>query len=147
MASIEEDLLSDEGLRLQVYDDATGKPLRKGMVLLGNPTIGIGRNCANPGISRIEALMLLANDLVERRTALQKALPWFDRLSSTRQDALLDMSFMGVRKLLTFKNMLWYCKEGNYEKAAQHILNSKWARDVKVKRANRVAHMMRTGTE
>lgn len=31
---------ADEGLRLAVYDDATGKPIVAGSRVIGNPTIG-----------------------------------------------------------------------------------------------------------
>ena len=45
------DLISDhEGVKLKVYDDATGQELKAGDVLVGHPTIGIGRNVAKDGL-------------------------------------------------------------------------------------------------
>ena len=44
-------LLSDhEGVKLKVYDDYTSKELKAGDVLVGHPTIGIGRNVAKDGL-------------------------------------------------------------------------------------------------
>jgi len=36
-------LTRHEGLRLAVYDDATGKPLEQGDTIVGHPTVGVGR--------------------------------------------------------------------------------------------------------
>jgi hypothetical protein len=33
-------IMADEGLRLTVYDDATGKPIVASSRVVGNPTIG-----------------------------------------------------------------------------------------------------------
>ena len=52
-----------EGLRLKVYDDASGKPVTAGSVLAGHPSIGYGRNLAGQGISESEADAMLAGDL------------------------------------------------------------------------------------
>ena len=54
-----------EGLRLKVYDDASGKPVTAGSVLAGHPSIGYGRNLAGKGISESEADAMLAEDLVD----------------------------------------------------------------------------------
>ena len=59
-------LISDhEGVKLKVYDDATGQELKAGDVLVGHPTIGIGRNVAKDGlgISQEEAEFMLMNDI------------------------------------------------------------------------------------
>jgi len=142
--TIEELLIGHEGIRRLVYDDATGKPLKPGMKLVGWPTIGVGRNCANPGVSHEEAILLLQNDIAERQTGLRNALPCFEALSEVRQAVLISMSFMGLAKLLKFKKMLGYLEQGNYEQAAVQMLASKWARDVKRTRANELAQMMRS---
>jgi len=48
-------LIHHEGIRLFVYDDATGKPITAGSICQGNPTIGIGRELSKTGISESEA--------------------------------------------------------------------------------------------
>jgi lysozyme len=65
----------EEGLRLAVYDDATGKPLLPGMKVVGHPTIGIGRCLDRKGITEAEARALLENDLAKVRSQVAKALP------------------------------------------------------------------------
>ena len=66
-------------------------------------------------------------------------------LSPARQDVLVNMAFnLGVDGLYKFK-MMWnaiYC--GNYNRAADEMLNSKWAGQVKG-RATRLADEMRKG--
>ena len=59
-------LISDhEGVILKVYDDATGQELKAGDILIGHPTIGVGRNVAKDGlgISQEEAEFMLMNDI------------------------------------------------------------------------------------
>ena len=141
--TITELLVKHEGLKLQVYDDATGKALKPGMMIVGWPTIGVGRNCTNPGVSHKEALLLLDNDIIERQAGLRNALPWWDTLSEVRQAVLISMSFMGLAKLLKFKRMLGYLGQGNYEQAAVQMLASKWASQVKG-RSVTLAQMMRS---
>ena len=47
--------IDDEGVRLRVYDDATGEPLHPGMTLKGHPSIGYGRALDVNGISLKES--------------------------------------------------------------------------------------------
>ena len=44
-------LTADEGLRLKVYDDHNGEPIKKGSKVEGYPTVGIGRELQNFGLS------------------------------------------------------------------------------------------------
>ena len=58
-------LAEHEDVRLQVYDDATGRPILPGDTVQGHPTIGVGRKLDDDrGVSHDEAMMLLRNDLV-----------------------------------------------------------------------------------
>ena len=137
-----EQLVMHEGLRLQAYDDATGKPIRAGSKLQGHPTIGIGRNLAR-GISQMEAMILLKQDIFECRRDLTKTYPWFATLSDVRQRVLLDMAFnLGMKGLAGFKMTLRLIAEGKYEQAADHMTRSKWYGQVG-KRAQRLCHMMK----
>jgi lysozyme len=126
-------LQRDEGIRLKPYTDTVGKL-----------TIGVGRNLDDKGLSRSEALYLLANDIDETRRALMLALPWFNRTDPVRQEALVNMGFMGVRRLLGFKRMLAAMAEQDYETAANEAMNSKWAGQVG-ERAERISAQIRTG--
>lgn len=144
-ADLAADLARDEELRLTVYDDATGKPLRAGDTLKGNPTIGFGRCLSSLGITEDEARTLLANDLSRIRFELDTTLPWWRGLSEGRQRALANMAFnLGIRRLLGFQAMLAALKAGNYRIAAAEALDSAWAREVG-ERARRIAALLENG--
>jgi lysozyme len=138
-------LIREEGVRLTVYDDATGKPILPGVKVVGHPTIGIGRALDRKGLTRDEAAYLLANDLVEVQAQVAKSLPWSSTLTDNRRVVLEAMAFqMGIAGLLGFKNTLAMIQAGNYAAGAQGMLNSLWARQTPA-RAERMAEMMRRG--
>jgi hypothetical protein len=137
-------LTRHEGRLYQVYDDATGKPLHPGDTLVGWPTIGVGRNLLNPGLHPLEVDYLLDNDIHERLLVLTDKLSWFHTLDEVRQAAFVDMSFMGVQKLLGFHNMLAACAVKAWATAAAEALDSAWAKQVG-KRAQEIAAMLETG--
>lgn len=130
---IKEQLIRDEGVRLKPYVDTTG-----------HLTIGVGRNLHNKGISQKECDYLLENDLYETRVSVLKALPWSKNLSEARQGVLLNMAFnMGIDGLLSFVNTLGYMRNGQWDKAAEGIRNSKYATQVGA-RAERLAKQLET---
>lgn len=124
-----------EGFRSKPYVDTTG-----------HLTIGYGRNLTDKGISDEVADLMLEEDIAEATAALYSTLPWVRKLSAVRQVVLIDMCFnMGLKGLLSFRNMLRYAEQGNHEKVVEHMLSSKWARQVKT-RATRLAEMWRTNS-
>jgi lysozyme len=138
-------LAREEGLRLTVYDDATGKPLLPGTLLVGHPTIGIGRCLDRRGITTAEAMALLDNDIAELRAQLAQALPWAAALSENRRMVLQAMAFqLGMAGLLAFRDMLAALRRGDHAAAADGMLASLWARQTPA-RAARMAAMMRAG--
>lgn len=141
------ELTRDEALKLAVYDDATGKPLTRGGVCLGHPTIGIGRALDVHGISQAEALYLLNNDIESVNLRMTRELPWFATLDDVRQRVLVNMGFnMGVDGLLSFHDTLRYIADGQYDLAATAMQASAWYKQVGG-RAVRLVAMMRAGTE
>lgn len=129
-------LRRDEGVRSHPYMDTVGKL-----------TIGVGRNLDDVGLSDDEIDYLLANDIKRASKGLLKALPWVSSLDPVRRRVLVNMAFnLGVQGLLGFKNTLRMIEHGNYEGAAEGMLNSKWARQVG-KRSLRLAKAMRTGID
>lgn len=128
------ELERDEGRVLKPYEDSVGKW-----------TIGVGRNLSDVGISNAEADYLLANDIERTCEALDRDLPWWRNLDEERQRVIANMAFnMGTAKLLTFKNTLAYVQAGDFEKAAEQMMGSKWASQVGP-RAKRLAERMRVG--
>lgn len=107
-----------EGWELKLYRCTVGKL-----------TIGCGWNIEDNGIPDHIAQALLEYSIQERVVAFVKY-KWFTELSEVRKDIIIDMSFMGVGKLLGFKKMIAALQAGDYQKAAQEMLSSKWASQV-----------------
>lgn len=137
---------SAEGLRLTVYDDATGSRLRPGAVLGGKPTIGYGRNLCDRGISAAEAELLLQADLDQaERDASEWLGPAWRELAPLRQAVLMDMALnLGRGGLAGFKKLRAAIACGDWAGAAREMLDSAWARQVGA-RARRNARIMATG--
>lgn len=138
-------LKAEEGLRLQVYDDATGAMIRPGSRVAGNPTIGVGTNLGpGAGITEAEAEYLLMNRL--RAAATDAAtLSGFNSLDDVRRLVLVDMAFnMGAPGVRKFAGMLTAIQAHNYAGAAAAMLDSLWAKQVG-QRASALAEIMRTG--
>lgn len=77
------------------------------------------------------------NDLIWQRKLMD--------LDHVRKMVLMDMIFnLGMGGLLKFKNTLRFIEQGNYEQAADNMLQSKWATQVG-ERAKTLARQMRTG--
>lgn len=132
--NIREQLIRDEGRHLKVYRCPAGKL-----------TIGVGRNLEDRGITHVEALYLLDNDIADFRKGIVTALPWSATLDDARFGVLLNMAFnLGLDGLLEFKNMLLSIRLEQWDKAAQHLLDSKYAEQVG-DRARRLATQIRTG--
>lgn len=111
----------------------------------GYLTIGVGRNLEQRGITQKESRMLLSNDIEKVHKELAVAIPWMFSLSDDRQLVLMDMAFnLGTVGLLKFRKFLTALEEGDYETAADEMLDSKWAKQVKG-RAITLAEMMRNG--
>lgn len=143
--------------RLKLHEGCSLKPY---ICPAGKLTIGIGHNVeANPltseelrvvgdwkhGITREAAHYLCKNDIERCIKELKKHLKFFDDLDNERKYALIDLCFnLGINKLLTFKKTLASIACGNYRKAAEQLLQSKYASQVG-KRAKRIAKLIETG--
>jgi lysozyme len=150
-ALLRPELTGDEGKRLFVYDDATGKPIVKGTTVIGNPTIAVGRNLAARGISDAESEYLLANDLAALEADLAPLLPWLQALSPARQCAIYSLYFNtslgNPRRFVTagWPHFLAQMQAGQFEAAAANLETSQpWASQVGT-RATRLANFVRNG--
>lgn len=133
-----QELKADEGLRLMAYKDSVG-------VL----TIGFGHTGSDvhegQRISEEEADSLFEKDFEEAVTGTQNAVPFFYALDGPRKGALVNMCFqMGPTALSGFHGTLAAMDEGDWDSAAVHIMNSKYARQTRA-RATRIAYRIRTG--
>jgi len=135
MDRIKEQLVRHEGLRLKPYRCTAGKL-----------TIGIGRNLDDCGISQAEAYVMLINDIMNCEKQLQSKIPdIYNGLDEVRKSVLLNMCFnLGISGLLGFKNTLEFTKAGDWERAANNMLVSRWAKQVG-RRAIELSELMRKG--
>jgi len=127
-----EQLKLHEGVRRYPYVDTVGKT-----------TIGVGRNLTDNGLSESEIAFLLLSDIKDAIELLDEILPGHELLSEARQLVLADMAFNMGQGLRTFKKFFVFLKAGNFEKASEEMLDSKWAQQVGM-RATRLARIMRT---
>lgn len=149
--SLEKQLIRHEGLRLKPYHDSVGKlTIGVGRCLETNPlTTGeidyLGREDLSDGITEEEALYLLKNDIGKCREAFRDNFTFFDSLSEVRRNVVIDMCFnLGISGLKKFVNTLKAIENEEYDKAADMMLQSKWAQQVK-SRANELSEQMREG--
>lgn len=111
-----------------VYDDATGLPIKPGSNVIGNPTIGIGRNLYTNGLSQSEAVFLCSNDIMKAASIYDLHIPWWRQLSPMRQRQLIDMGFnMGAMEIVDgWPNFLRCMQQGDWSSAVQAMQSSKW---------------------
>lgn len=98
----------------------------------GYDTIGFGRNIEQKGITKQEAEYLLANDIQQCIKELKGIINRFDDLPDKAKLVLIDMCYnLGLSKLLNFENMLDAIDARDWERAAEELLDSRYARQVK----------------
>ena len=134
MSKLVEQLKRHEGIRTHAYQCTANMT-----------TVGVGRNIDEDGglgLSIDEIEFLLENDIRRCKQELI-ALPWFPEIDSVRQDALINMCFnLGMTRLLGFKNALTAMSVGDYDKAADEFMDSRWAKQTP-NRANAMAKTMK----
>jgi len=138
-------LCREEGTKLQVYDDRNAHVLLSGDTLIGNPTIGTGRELAKHGISQAENDYLLGNDIMHVLEQGQAAFVWFGALDPVRQAVIGAMLFqLGLRGVLGFTHLLDAMAAQDYKAAAAAGLASKWNQEAP-ERAQREMLALQTG--
>ena len=108
-------LVKHEDYRTKVYQDTNG-----------DWTGGIGRNISTRAFSADEIELMFSNDVNENYSLLKSNLPWFETLNKARQIALIDMSFMGWGRFLTFTEMLDALRRGDWKRAHDELLDSEY---------------------
>ncbi len=127
-------LKRDEGCRLTVYTCTAGKP-----------TIGYGRNLEDKGISQHEANQMLARDIERVVADLDRRAAWWRKLDGVRAAVVINMGFqLGVTGFLRFRNTIAALRAGDFERASEEMLDSRWATQTP-NRAKRLSDQIRTG--
>ncbi len=131
---LRDQLKRDEGLRLWPYADTRGKI-----------SIGYGRNLTDNGITQLEADDMLTQDITRHWSDVIGTFPFVESLDAPRQIVLGNMAFnLGIAALSKFTVMWLAIQHGDFQQAAQAMLNSEWAKQVGA-RAARLATQMSTG--
>lgn len=127
------DLTRDEGIRSRPYRDSLGKL-----------TIGIGHNLDAEGLCDEAIHVQLGYDLQKKvLDPLDAHLGWWRSTPLNVQRVLANMCFnLGYTGLSKFVKMLDSIRKGEYTLASQHLLNSKYARQVGA-RADRLALLLK----
>ena len=118
------------------------------MCTAGAHTIGYGRNIdsnGGVGITEAEGDYLLRNDIMRTIDEVRRW-EWFERLDVARQSVLIQLAFqLGITRLSKFEKMLAAMSEQNYDRAADELLDSLFARQVP-NRAERLVLKLRHGS-
>jgi len=137
MEKLVEQIKRHEGYRRRVYLDP-----------LGNPTCGWGHHLYVGGkINELIAEEFLRMDIVDAvRDFREHIKPEHrKRLNEARARVITNMIFnMGIEAVLGFKKMWAAIYERNFDKAADEMLDSRWAAQVGA-RAEELAGIMRRG--
>jgi lysozyme len=132
LTQVRKRLIEHEGIKLKPYHCTAGKL-----------TIGVGRNLDDRGISQATATQMLEEDIEIVLDELKRALPFWEKLKWNYKEALVDLAFnMGVPRLMMFRNMLSAIEADDPDKAAEELLDSRYASQVGV-RASNIAGLLR----
>jgi len=127
-----------ESLRLNRYSDSSGRS-----------TIGYGHLLEKgEGLQTVtaqDADRIFEKDYADHKKAAEQ-IPGYEIANGTRRAALIDLTFnMGPRWHKKFPTFTKAFAAGDYEKAANGLVNSKWRRQVG-DRADRIIEMIREGS-
>lgn len=150
LGKLQSSLRINEGVETFVYDDATGKRCERGDVIKGNLSIGVGRNLMGQGLSSQEITYLLMNNIQECINTLQAQCPWWSNLSDARARAMIELCFNmgwgdGTHGLSTFHEFLSMMASGAFDRAADALADSLWAREVQESRKDALLTQLRDG--
>ena len=98
-------------------------------------------------LDRAEVHQLLMLDIGQAEAAIINRKPWVVRLDPVRRTIMVALCFqLGINRLLLFHNTLAAIQAGDWDAAANGLINSKMHSQATA-RTNRLAAAMRTGNE
>lgn len=129
-----DDLISHEGWRNHLYKCPADKW-----------TIGVGYNIEERGLPDYIITLLLNDTIEESKRELGLVFDPWTGLSQARQEVLINMMFnLGRPRFSKFVKFWAAMEKQDYETAADEMLDSKWAKQVR-NRAIELADKMRVG--
>ena len=133
MKDLLESIKHHEGFVKHVYDDS-----------LGIPTIGYGFAIKDLVLEEDLCDEILLRKLRILGRSVMGKFPFFDSLPSDCKDVLMEMCYqLGVTGVSKFKKALKAMEDGDWEKAADEMLDSKWAKQTP-NRAKEMSNIIRS---
>jgi lysozyme len=133
MKDLLESIKHHEGFVEHVYDDS-----------LGIPTIGYGFAIKDLVLEEDLCDEILLRKLRILGRSVMGKFPFFDSLPSDCKDVLMEMCYqLGVTGVSKFKKALKAMENGDWEKAADEMLDSKWAKQTP-NRAKEMSNIIRS---
>ena len=121
-----------EGFRSRVYKCTEGYD-----------TIGYGFAIKDLYLSEGISELILKEKVTNLRLRIEKKFDWFNEVPREVQEVLLEMSYqMGVSGVSKFKNALKHMRNGDWIKAADEMLLSRWYKQTP-KRAKELSDIIR----
>jgi len=121
-----------EGFRSRVYKCTEGYD-----------TIGYGFAIKDLYLSEGVSELILREKVTNLRLRIEKKFDWFNEVPREVQEVLLEMSYqMGVSGVSKFKNALKHMRNGEWNKAADEMLLSRWYKQTP-KRAKELSDIIR----
>ena len=130
VTTLMKELMLDEGYKQEIYADP-----------LGHPTFGVGhlvtKNDEEHGkevgtpVTKERIEKCLQQDIKIVFNELDLNEPWWRSLDSNRQRVVANMCFnLGYPRLKKFKKFIYAMQISQWEKAAEEMMDSKWATQV-----------------
>ena len=130
VTTLMKELMLDEGYKQEIYADP-----------LGHPTFGVGHLItendeeyeqeAGTPVSKERIEECLQQDIKIVFNELDLNEPWWRSLDSNRQRVIANMCFnLGYPRLKKFKKFIYAMQISQWEKAAEEMMDSKWAEQV-----------------
>ena len=110
----------------------------------GYDTIGYGKRVKFLQITEEQAEEWLSEELQNLKYILADKYDWFLPAPQEAQDIVMNMNYqLGVTAFSKFKKTIKYIKVKDYKSASTEMLDSKWARDDKPRRAKELSDRMK----
>lgn len=120
----------------------------------GYPTVGIGKRIGPKGadlslygftVPESVADAWLRHEIIDIAGDIENCFDWVFNLNAARQAVVISMCYqLGFNGFCKFRNTIKHIKEGNFDAAADEMLDSRWARQTPA-RAKRHAKLMKYG--
>ncbi len=110
-----------EGFKKKVYIDTEGYQ-----------TIGYGFAIKDLELDEDIAEEILSRKLTKLISRIRKTFDWYDTMPEEIQDVVVNMCYnLGISGYSKFKKHIKYLVEKNWDKSADEMLDSLWAKQVK----------------